>query len=137
MGSMGALARILLACVAAALVGAGGPGLRALHLATDAGHCSGHASEPMDHHGCDHHHAAGGGHAEGHGGDEPSPVDPPDHDRGCATCELLVALATVIQPAPEVPTFLALVAAAEVPAPPGHPAPAAPRALFARPPPRC
>ena len=126
---MRSLARILLACVAAVLVGAGGPGLRALHLVTDAGHAVHH-----DHHGCDHHHHddCGDGHEDG-------PVAPvPDHDDlGCATCELLLALATVIPAAPEIPSFLALVAVADDSAPPTRPAPPALRALAARPPPAC
>jgi hypothetical protein len=126
---MRCLARILLACVAAVLVGAGGPGLRALHLVTDAGHAVHH-----DHHGCDHHHHddCGDGHEDG-------PEAPaPDHDDlGCATCELLLALATVIPAAPEIPSFLALVAVADAAAPPTRPAPPALRALAARPPPAC
>jgi hypothetical protein len=126
---MRCLARILLACVAAVLVGAGGPGLRALHLVTDAGPAVHH-----DHHGCDHHHHddCGDGHEDG-------PEAPaPDHDDlGCATCELLLALATVIPAAPEIPSFLALVAVADAAAPPTRPAPPALRALAARPPPAC
>ena len=123
------LARIFLACVAAALVGAGGPGLRALHLATDAAHCASH-----DHHDCDHHHHDEG--ADRHDGGPEAPV--PDHDDlGCATCELLLALATVIPAAPEIPSFLALVAVAGDSAPPTRPAPPALRALAARPPPAC
>jgi ABC-type nickel/cobalt efflux system permease component RcnA len=132
-------ARILLAFVAAALVGAGGPGLRALHLATDAGHCAEHARDsheqaPSSHHGCDHHHDHHEGEDDGHGGDVPSPGD---DDRGCATCELLLALAAAVPSTPELPAFLALVAVADRHAPPGRPAPAPPADIAARPPPAC
>lgn len=136
------LARILLACVAAALVGAGGPGLRALHLATDPGHCSAHAhagdADPAgDRLGCGHHHCdeAADGH---HGGHDDEPADAPPHDDlGCATCELLLALATEIPASAGVPAFLALVSVTDAAAPSARPAPPAPRALAARPPPSC
>ncbi len=139
---MRTFARILLACVAAAIVGAGGPGLRALHLATDAGHCSAHAlagdaDRAGAHRDCAHHHhdEADEGH-DGDHGDE-APDAPPHDDLGCATCELLLALATVIPDTTEVPAFLALVAVTDAAAPPARPAPPAPRALAARPPPSC
>ena len=138
--AMRTLSRILLACIAAVLVGTGAPGLRALHLVTDAGHaCAGHAAEAADHHGCGHHHhdEADGGHDDGHGEDAPAPEAPAHDDLGCATCELLLALATVIPDSPEVPAFLALVAVSDEAAPQACPAPPALRALSARPPPTC
>jgi len=133
-------ARILLACIAAVLVGTGAPGLRALHLVTDAGHaCMGHSAEAADHHGCGHHHhdEADDGHDDVHGEDAPVPEAPAHDDLGCATCELLLALATVIPATPEVPAYLALVAVSDEAAPRACPAPPALRALSARPPPTC
>lgn len=124
---MRTLERTLLACIAAVLVGIGAPGLRALHLVTDAGHaCRGHAAEASDHHGCGHHHH-----------DRHDESDDRHDDLGCAACELLLALATVIPATPEVPAYLALVAASDEAAPRACPALPAPRALSARPPPAC
>jgi len=149
------LARILLACIAAALVGTGAPGLRALHLVTDAGHAfMGRAAEAADHHGCGHHHhdrhdvshdrhdESDDRHDESddrhdESDDRHDESDDRHDDLGCATCELLLALATVIPSTPEVPAYLALVAVSDEAAPRACPAPPALRALSARPPPAC
>lgn len=136
--------RMLFLALTVALLGTGAGGLRALHLATEAGNhgdlalhgadesCAGpdahHDQHHDQHH--DHHHAtampADSGHADRH------------HDEGeCATCELLLSLVGTTGTPVLVPAFHALVAvtddASPAPAPPAAPL----RALTARPPPSC
>ena len=114
---------ILASLVAALLLVSGNAGLRALHLTAAASDA--HAAEPT----CDHDHGHGPGHGHDHG-------RAPAHDeQDCATCELLLTLASLSGPAPAVPTFLGLVAVADPGAPACPPTPAPLRALAARPPP--
>ena len=118
---------ILASLVAAVLLVSGNAGLRALHLTVAA--CDVAPAASACDHGHGHHH-----HGDGHGHDA-VPAAPVHDEQDCATCELLLTLATLSGPAPAVPTFLGLVAAADVAAPACPPAPAPLRALSARPPP--
>jgi hypothetical protein len=109
-----------------ALLVSGNAGLRALHLSVAA--CDvGTAAV-----GCGHDHAHAG---HGHGHDHGTPASPAHDEQDCATCELLLTLASLAGPAPAVPNFLGLVAAADPAAPACRPAPAPLRALSPRPPP--
>jgi hypothetical protein len=121
---------IFASLLAIALLASGNAGLRALHLsvaefdASQPEHACGHA----------HAHAGHGGdhdHVDGHG----APAATAHDEQDCATCELLLTLASLSGPAPAVPTFLGLVAVADPAAPACPPAPAPLRALAARPPP--
>ncbi|MFM8873745.1 MAG: hypothetical protein ACKOJI_10415, partial [Phycisphaerales bacterium] len=116
---------IFAALVATALLVSGNAGLRALHLTVAA--CEAGPATPA----CAHDH---GGHHHGHRHDD-APAAPAHDEQDCATCELLLTLATRSGPAPAVPTFLGLVAVADPAAPACPPAPAPLRALAARPPP--
>lgn len=113
----------LLALLSALLLGMGAPGLRALHVGTDAGqHRAAHCE-----HACGDHD---GGH--GHGtGELPSE----GHDEGCATCELLLAMAMEAGGPVAVPTFHAPARPADPTVPPRAGALPAPRVAAARPPP--
>lgn len=128
--------RMLFLALTVALLGTGGGGLRALHLATEAGNhgdlalhvADGPGAGPDAHHDRRHASAVPGDseHADRH------------HDEGeCATCELLLSLAGTTGTPVLVPAFHALVAvtddASPAPAPPAAPL----RALTARPPPSC
>jgi len=130
--------RMLFLALTVALLGTGAGGLRALHLATEAGthgdlalHGADEAcAGPDAHHDHDHHHVIAmpgdSEHADRH------------HDEGeCATCELLLSLVGTTGTPVLVPAFHALVAvtddASPAPAPPAAPL----RALTARPPPSC
>ena len=130
--------RMLFLALTVALLGTGAGGLRALHLATEAGthgdlalHGADESSAGPDaHHGHDHHLAT----------DMPGDSEHADrhHDEGeCATCELLLSLVGTAGTTVLVPAFHALVAvtddASPAPAPPAAPL----RALTARPPPSC
>lgn len=114
--------RILLALLTVTLVAAGGSGLRALHLTveTSSGHIHQQHAEHSDAH-CAGEHEADTGHDEA----------------TCATCELLLTLAVTTGVAVPVPTFHALVAVADWPAPARTDAPLPIPALAARPPPTC
>lgn len=116
---------IFAALVATALLVSGNAGLRALHLTVAA--CDAGPAVPA----CAHDH---GDHPHGHRHDA-APTTPTHDEQDCATCELLLTLATLSGPAPAVPTFLGLVAVADPAAPTCPPAPAPLRALAARPPP--
>ena len=132
--------RMLFLALTVALLGTGAGGLRALHLATEAGNHgdlalhvadesgAGTDAHHDDHH--DHHHVTAmpgdSEHADRH------------NDEGeCATCELLLSLVGTTGTPVLVPAFHALVAvtddASPAPAPPAAPL----RALTARPPPSC
>jgi hypothetical protein len=130
--------RMLFLALTVALLGTGAGGLRALHLATEAGNHGDLALHVADesgagpdaHHDHDHHHVTAmpgdSEHADRH------------HDEGeCATCELLLSLVGTTGTPVLVPAFHALVAvtddASPAPAPPAAPL----RALTARPPPSC
>ena len=130
--------RMLFLALTVALLGTGAGGLRALHLATEAGnhgdlalHVADESGAVADaHHDHDHHHVTAmpgdSEHADRH------------HDEGeCATCELLLSLVGTTGTPVLVPAFHALVAvtddASPAPAPPAAPL----RALTARPPPSC
>jgi hypothetical protein len=130
--------RMLFLALIVALLGTGAGGLRALHLATEAGnhgdlalHVADESGAGTDaHHDHDHHHVTAmpgdSEHADRH------------HDEGeCATCELLLSLVGTTGTPVLVPAFHALVAvtddASPAPAPPAAPL----RALTARPPPSC
>ena len=121
---------IFASLLAIALLASGNAGLRALHLsvaefdAAQSEHACGHA----------HAHAGHGGdhdHVDGHG----APAAPAHDEQDCATCELLLTLASHAGPAPAVPTFLACVVAADPAAPACRHAPTPLRALSPRPPP--
>ncbi len=123
--------RILAVVVASLLLAAGGGGLRALHIAAE--HPHGVATA------CKHSHSCHAGHA-GHAGADADD----DHDRapghgseGCATCELLLALAGLAGAPVPVPAFHALVAVADPHAPLTAADPLPLRAAAARPPPTC
>lgn len=130
--------RMLFLALTVALLGTGAGGLRALHLATEAGthgDLALHGADesgavPDAHHGHDHHLAT----------DMPGDSEHADrhHDEGqCATCELLLSLVGTTGTPVLVPAFHALVAVTDD-APPAPAPPAAPlRALTARPPPSC
>ena len=145
--------RFLLALVTVTVVTAGGVGLRVLHLTAEstAGHarvaCASHtdhahhadpARSASDHGSGDH-----GDHGDhGHHGDDGDHDDhaaaPHQHDEStCATCELLLTLATTTGADAPVPAFHALVAVASWPAPAVSAAPLPIPALAARPPPTC
>jgi len=140
--------RILLALLTVTLVAAGGSGLRALHLTveTGSGHTHQQHAEHSDAHCAGDHQAHG--HHDGHGnhGDQDH-LDPETHDAHethtghdeatCATCELLLTLAVTMGVAVPVPTFHALVAVTDWPAPARTDAPLPIPALAARPPPTC
>ncbi len=135
-----ALRKLFLA-LTVALLGTGAGGLRALHLATEAGNHGDLALHVADesgavpdahhvHHDHDQHLATAmpgdSEHADRH------------HDEGeCATCELILSLVGTTGTPVLVPAFHALVAATDdaspAPAPPAAPL----RALTARPPPSC
>ena len=133
---------VLLALAASALLVSGNGGLRAVHLVAEAGHAHGAPADDGHHGDCGHHHA----HC-----DAAHDVDP-DHDRApepdgadrvphdeltCSTCELLLALGTLLPAEIPAPTFHALVAVTDEGAPEARPAPAPMRAIAARPPPSC
>ena len=143
--------RMLFLALTVALLGTGAGGLRALHLATEAGShgdlalqgadeaCAGpdahHDHHDHDHHDHDHHD-----HDHHLATDMPGDSEHADrhHDEGeCATCELLLSLVGTTGTPVLVPAFHALVAvtddASPAPAPPAAPL----RALTARPPPSC
>lgn len=135
--------RMLFLALTVALLGTGAGGLRALHLATEAGshgdlalHVadeSGAVADAHDDHDDHHHHHH---HATAMPGD--SEHADRHHDEGeCATCELLLSLVGTTGTPVLVPAFHALVAvtddASPAPAPPAAPL----RALTARPPPSC
>ena len=142
--------RFLLALVTVTLVAAGGVGLRALHLAVESsvGHdrvaCASHTDHA--HHADEAHgaseHSSGDHGDHGHHGDDGDHDDhaavPHQHDEStCATCELLLTLATTTGADAPVPAFHALVAVASWPAPAVSAAPLPIPALAARPPPTC
>ena len=142
--------RFLLALVTVTLVAAGGVGLRALHLTAEstAGHarvaCASHtehahhadtARNASDHGSGDHDDHDGHDDQDGHGDHAAAPHQ---HDEStCATCELLLTLATTTGAEVPVPTFHALVAVVSWPAPALFAAPLPIPALAARPPPTC
>ncbi len=145
--------RFLLALITVTLVAAGGVGLRALHLTAEstAGHarvaCASHtdhahhadpARSASDHGSGDHDdHDDHDGH-DGHDGHDDHAAVPHQHDEStCATCELLLTLATTTGADAPVPAFHALVAVASWPAPAVSAAPLPIPALAARPPPTC
>jgi hypothetical protein len=117
--------RILLALLTVTLVAAGGSGLRALHLTVETG--SGHIHQQ---------HAE---HSDAHcAGDHEDHETHTGHDEAtCATCELLLTLAVTMGVAVPVPTFHALVAVTDWPAPARTDAPLPIPVLAARPPPTC
>ncbi|MEN9641853.1 MAG: hypothetical protein RIR77_1042 [Planctomycetota bacterium] len=124
--------RFLLALVTVTLVAAGGVGLRALHLTVEssAGHNRAACASHTDH--GDHAHHANDGDHDDHA------AAPEQHDEStCATCELLLTLATTTGADAPVPAFHALVAVASWPAPAVSAAPLPIPALAARPPPTC
>ena len=139
--------RFLLALVTVTLVAAGGVGLRALHLTVEssAGHdrvaCASHTDHA--HHANESHgaseHGSGDHHDHGDDGDhDDHAAVPHQHDEStCATCELLLTLATTTGADAPVPAFHALVAVASWPAPAVSAAPLPIPALAARPPPTC
>ena len=132
--------RMLFLALTVALLGTGAGGLRALHLATEAGN---HGDLAM--HGADESSAGPDAHHDQHHDHHHATAVPGDsehadrhHDEGeCATCELLLSLAGTTGTPVLVPAFHALVAvtddASPAPAPPAAPL----RALTARPPPSC
>ena len=139
--------RFLLALVTVTLVAAGGVGLRALHLTVEssAGHdrvaCASHTDHA--HHANEAHgaseHGSGDHHDHGDDGDHDDHAAAPEqHDEStCATCELLLTLATTTGAEVPVPAFHALVAVVSWPAPARSAAPLPIPALAARPPPTC
>ena len=133
--------RMLFLALTVALLGTGAGGLRALHLATEAGS---HGDLAL--HGADEAFAGPDAHHDHHDHDHHLATDMPGdsehadrhHDEGeCATCELLLSLVGTTGTPVLVPAFHALVAvtddASPAPAPPAAPL----RALTARPPPSC
>ncbi len=139
--------RFLLALVTVTLVAAGGVGLRALHLTAES--TAGHARVACASHTDHAHHAdtasntsdpGSGDHddhddQDGHGDHAAAPHQ---HDEStCATCELLLTLATTTGAEVPVPAFHALVAVVSWPAPARSAAPLPIPALAARPPPTC
>jgi hypothetical protein len=136
--------RFLLALVTVTLVAAGGVGLRALHLTVEssAGHarvaCASHTDHA--HHPDTARNASdyGSGDHDDHDGHDDHAAAPHQHDEStCATCELLLTLATTTGADAPVPAFHALVAVASWPAPAASAAPLPIPALAARPPPNC
>ena len=142
--------RFLLALATVILVAAGGVGLRALHLTAEstAGHarvaCASHtdhahhadAARSASDHGSDDHDDHDG--HDGHDGHDDHAAAPHQHDEStCATCELLLTLATTIGAEVPVPAFHALVAVVGWPAPARSAALLPISALAARPPPTC
>jgi hypothetical protein len=136
--------RMLFLALTVALLGTGAGGLRALHLATEAGnhgdlalHVADESGAGTDAHHDDHHdHDRDHHHVTAMPGD--SEHADRHHDEGeCATCELLLSLVGTTGTPVLVPAFHALVAvtddASPAPAPPAAPL----RALTARPPPSC
>ena len=139
--------RFLLALITVTLVAAGGVGLRALHLTAEstAGHArvacashTDHAHHANEAHGASEHSSGDHGHHGDDGAHDDHAAVPHQHDEStCATCELLLTLATTTGADAPVPAFHALVAVASWPAPAVSPAPLPIPALAARPPPTC
>ncbi len=142
--------QFLLALFTVTLVAAGGVGLRALHLTVEstAGHarvaCASHTDHAHDtnavpdaaEHGSGDHDDHDS--HDGHDGHDDHAAVPHQHDEStCATCELLLTLATTTGADAPVPAFHALVAVASWPAPAVSAAPLPIPALAARPPPTC
>ena len=139
--------RFLLALVTMTLVAAGGVGLRALHLTAES--TAGHARVACASHTDHAYHADTARNTSDHGsGDHDDHDDqdghgdhaaaPHQHDEStCATCELLLTLATTTGAEVPVPAFHALVAVVSWPAPARSAAPLPIPALAARPPPTC
>ena len=136
--------RFLLALVTVTLVAAGGVGLRALHLTAES--TAGHARVACASHTDHGHHADtarnasdhGSGDHDDHDGHDGDAAAPHQHDEStCATCELLLTLATTTGAEVPVPAFHALVAVVSWPAPALFAAPLPIPALAARPPPTC
>ena len=129
------VAHILLVLAATVLLATGNGGLRALHLASEGGHAERHDGCAHGGHGHDHdaghHDEVADGCADGdrdHGG----------HDElACSTCELLLAMGSLLPTEVPAPTFHALVAVTDDGEPVACPAPAPMRAISARPPPAC
>ncbi|MCX5639446.1 MAG: hypothetical protein NT059_01335 [Planctomycetota bacterium] len=127
--------RFLLALITVTLVAAGGVGLRALHLTAES--TAGHARVACASHTDHAHHADTAGSPGEHGSDDHAAA-PHQHDEStCATCELLLTLATTTGAEVPVPAFHALVAVVSWPAPALFAAPLPIPALAARPPPTC
>lgn len=139
--------RFLLALITVTLVAAGGVGLRALHLTAEstAGHArvacashTDHAHHANEAHGASEHSSGDHGHHGDDGAHDDHAAVPHQHDEStCATCELLLTLATTTGADAPVPAFHALVAVASWPAPAVSAAPLPIPALAARPPPTC
>lgn len=136
--------RFLLALITVTLVAAGGVGLRALHLTAES--TAGHARVACASHTEHAHHADtarnasdhGSGDHDDHDGHDDHAAAPHQHDEStCATCELLLTLATTTGAEVPVPAFHALVAVVSWPAPALFAAPLPIPALAARPPPTC
>lgn len=136
--------RFLLALITVTLVAAGGVGLRALHLTAES--TAGHARVACASHTEHAHHDDTARNASDHGSDDHGDHDghgdhaaaPHQHDEStCATCELLLTLATTTGAEVPVPAFHALVAVVSWPAPARSAAPLPISALAARPPPTC
>jgi len=136
--------RFLLALITVTLVAAGGVGLRALHLTAES--TAGHARVACASHTEHAHHADtarnasdhGSGDHDDHDGHDDHAAAPHQHDEStCATCELLLTLATTTGAEVPVPAFHALVAVVSWPAPALLAAPLPIPALAARPPPTC
>lgn len=134
------VAHILLVLAATVLLATGNGGLRALHLVSEGGHAERHEGCGHDHdhhhghgHDADHHEEVADGRADG----------ARDHDHGghdelaCSTCELLLAMGSLLPTEVPAPTFHALVAVTDDGEPAACAAPAPMRAISARPPPAC